>query len=306
MKSIADSIHPFKKPTKAQRERHRLPAFILSYKRAENVKTAGALRKAGYTGDIYIVCDDTDDTVPRYKEVFGEDKVIVFNKAIVRQHMDVGDNFPDMRAVVFARHASHVIAKAMGYSHYMQLDDDYTSFWHMRDGRGAFKKLRMTNLDKVLDAMLDYAIAGNFDAFAPAQGGDFIGGKDNTYTRRNWMLIRKTMQLFIIPTAKPLRWAGRMNEDVSTYICGGLRGGLFGSVPMVDLEQPTTQAVDGGMSEIYREQGTYVKTFYSIMQAPSCMRVAEVGTAYRRLHHRTNWNNAVPKILDEKYRKRSS
>jgi hypothetical protein len=57
------------------------------------------------------------------------------------------------------------------------------------------------------------------------------------------------------------------------------------------------------MSEAYAENGTYVKTFYSIMLCPSFVKVSLMGTEHKRIHHLTNWNNAVPKIIDEKFKK---
>ena len=39
------------------------------------------------------------------------------------------------------------------------------------------------------------------------------------------------------------------------------------------------------------------------MYNPSCIKVSTMGEVNKRIHHRINWNNAVPKILHQKYKK---
>lgn len=58
-----------------------------------------------------------------------------------------------------------------------------------------------------------------------------------------------------------------------------------------------------GMTGIYLDKGTYVKSFYSVIFRPSCVKVAVMNTKNKRLHHRVLWNNAVPKILPEECKK---
>lgn len=57
------------------------------------------------------------------------------------------------------------------------------------------------------------------------------------------------------------------------------------------------------MTEAYSESGTYLKTFYSVMSMPSCVKVGIMGEQHKRIHHRIDWDRCAPKILDEKYRK---
>jgi hypothetical protein len=39
------------------------------------------------------------------------------------------------------------------------------------------------------------------------------------------------------------------------------------------------------------------------MIEPSCCKISMMGDTNKRIHHTINWNNAVPKILDEKLKK---
>jgi hypothetical protein len=43
---------------------------------------------------------------------------------------------------------------------------------------------------------------------------------------------------------------------------------------MNSVDQKETQATLAALTEIYLELGTYVKSFYSVIAAPSCVKVA--------------------------------
>ena len=54
-------------------------AFILTHGRPDKVLTYRTLRRAGYTGKIFIVVDDEDKTRDQYMADYGE-QVLVFSK----------------------------------------------------------------------------------------------------------------------------------------------------------------------------------------------------------------------------------
>jgi len=94
-----------------------------------------------------------------------------------------------------------------------------------------------------------------------------------------------------------------MNDDVNTYLTQGKIGKLFFQITNINLVQLQTQSNSGGNTEAYKAFGTYVKSFYSVMAAPDCCKIDLMGRTDKRIHHKINWNNAVPKILDEKFKK---
>lgn len=76
----------------------------------------------------------------------------------------------------------------------------------------------------------------------------------------------------------------------------------FGFInPVIGAEQRETQSNPGGLTEIYKEWGTYVKSMYSVIAAPDAVTVQGMGAVNRRMHHRVSWKNAVPKLLEQKY-----
>jgi len=95
-----------------------------------------------------------------------------------------------------------------------------------------------------------------------------------------------------------------MNEDVNTYTSLGSRGHLFGTVIDFGLNQIQTQANPGGITEMYKQFGTYVKSFYTIMFCPAFVKIATIGNSpeSQRIHHHVNWKLGVPRILSEQYK----
>ena len=277
--------------------------FILTYGRPDNVKTYKTLKRFGYTGKIYFICSDDDKQLDKYKELYNN-QTVVFSKKKYKHTFDIGDNFDDARVVVYARNACFDLAKEVGIKYFLVLDDDYTDFSYRFNGELSYNKGRgyINNVDDIFKAVLGYYKTIPAKTIALSQNGDWIGGHNSSWAKE-LKLKRKCMNSFFCSTERPFKFSGRINEDVNAYTRLGAVGDLFLTIPNVSLKQTDTQANDGGLTEIYLSQGTYVKSFYSVMFSPSSVKVAMLNTERSRLHHRVSWNNAIPVILNEKYKK---
>jgi hypothetical protein len=276
--------------------------FILSHGRPDNVLTVKSLKKFGYTGELFIIIDNEDQEAEKYRKNYG-DKVIVFDKAKVAETFDEGDNFKDRRAVIYARNACFDIAREMGKTYFMELDDDYIDFRYKINSKGEpIHRKPIKNLDVIIGAMLDFFKAINAKSIAMAQGGDFIGGKQNGISS-SINQRRKAMNTFICSIDRPFKFVGRVNEDVNTYVWFQSLGNLFLTFPLVAIQQNQTQKNKGGMTELYLDSGTYIKSFYTVMFSPSCVKVKMMGIKNPRLHHSVDWDCAVPVIIQERFKK---
>lgn len=273
-------------------------AFILTHGRANRIHTLKALKDSGYTGDYYIIIDNEDKTADEYYKKY-KDKVVMFDKAEVAKTFDNGDNFNDRRAIVYARNASFDIATQLGYKYFIQLDDDYDTFAYKFDDKLNFKSKKIKNLDKMFYNLLKYYLSTPAKSIAIAQNGDFIGGEQGGLARRK-NLKRKAMNTFICSVDRPFRFIGRINEDVNTYTRLGSTGDIFFTIPLIAINQKQTQSNKGGMTDLYIDAGTYVKSFYTVMYMPSSVKIQEMGSTNRRLHHNIRWKNTTPYILEEK------
>lgn len=111
------------------------------------------------------------------------------------------------------------------------------------------------------------------------------------------------MNTFFINVNKPFKFYGKINEDTTCYVLEGLRGKIFFTCPDIVLDQTTTQKNKGGLTDIYLDVGTYIKTFYSVMYCPSAVKISILNTTNKRIHHKVNYNSCCPVILRETTKK---
>lgn len=276
--------------------------FILSHGRPDNIKTLKCLERQGYTGRVYILIDDEDQTGDRYRELYG-DKVITFSKSEIASRIDECDNFGNPRiSTVYVRTACFEIAPTLGVRWFLQLDDDYQHFEYRfsPDLKPAYYEAK--NLDRLFSLVLAFYQSVPALTIALGQGGDFVGGVNSGNVRRI-ALRRKAMNSFFCCVDRPFQFIGRLNEDVNTYTVLGSRGHLIFTVYNASIVQTRTQSQSGGMTDSYLNHGTYVKSMYSVINAPAYVKIRGMGETARRLHHVIKWENAVPVIISEHYRK---
>jgi hypothetical protein len=282
------------------RDKSKFAFFILTNGRPEKVRSYGSLRRSGYTGKVFFIVDNEDPTVDQYRENFGDENVIVFDKAKIAKTFDEADTVGDRRSIVYARNASFDIAKDLGLDYFCQLDDDYTNFSYRYIRGGIVTSHTIRNFDDVIPVMLNLLEDTNILTIAFSQGGDHFGGIDGNISK---IVKRKAMNSFFVRTDRPINFVGRLNEDVNAYVVDGSRGELFFTTMNIQLSQVATQKTAGGMTETYLDGGTYLKSFFTVMMAPSCVKIRLMGRTEMRLHHNIQWDKAVPKIISDKYRK---
>lgn len=274
--------------------------FILSHGRPDSVHTLKTMKRGNYTGKWYIVIDNEDKQADEYYKKFGKEHVIMFDKLAVSKTFDTADLSQERRAIVYARNACFDIAKDLGLKYFVEFDDDYTSigFRYPKDGKLVEKSCG--DLNDVFAIMLDFLIDSDALTVCMSQGGDHIGGLNGNWRKS---LLRKVMNSFFCRTDRPFKFLGRVNEDVNTYTYLGSQGHLMFTVTDIMLNQLQTQSNAGGMTDLYLDGGTYLKSFYTVLFMPSAVTVQPMGTAHKRLHHKVDWKCCVPLILDEGHKR---
>lgn len=278
--------------------------FVISHGRPNKVKTVKTMERSGYTGPIRIVCDDEDAKVEEYRSAY-PDRVLVFDKKHYARQVDSADNFNNRRTTTHARNACFDFAKALGWTHFLVLDDDYCEFRYLFNPDWAFSRKRVRNFDALVPLFISMLDSDpRIASVCMLQGGDLIGGGTCSALKGNAFPFkrRKAMNTFFCATNRRFWFYSRLNEDVNTYLTLGREGRIFLTIPEVMVTQSQTQGTEGGMTSSYLSEGTYVKTFYSVMMHPSCV-VATLTPAMGRIHHQVAWNHAVPKILPQSVRK---
>lgn len=229
-----------------------------------------------------------------------KEKVIKFNK---QKYIDITDTMCGSefrKVVVYARNACWDIAEELKLKYFCVLDDDYTMFEHRYIEGNKLKTYKFKNLDKVFNAFIEFLNATNAITVCMAQGGDFIGGSRSGKFKKG--LLRKAMNVWFCRSDRKFNFMGRINEDTNMYVTYGQQGKLMFTVTDADVVQTQTQKQSGGLTDVYLNDGTYVKSFFSVMAAPSCVKIATMGDKHMRIHHNIEWELCVPKIINEKWK----
>jgi len=273
--------------------------FILTNNRASNVRTVRALREQGYNGRIVLVLDDMDKSSSEYEVNYKDCEIYIFNKKEAMAFTDTADNTDNPNAVVYARNVCHRIAKELSLEYFLVLDDDYQYFEFRADDKYRYvTDKNPKNLNSIFDSHVDFLKSTPTKSIAFSQTGDFIGGVGGGLGSKV-TLARKCMNSFFCKTDRPFQFYGLINEDVNCYTLNGSRGDLYFTNTHFSLKQCETQQNSGGLTTIYLELGTYVKSFYSVMYHPSSITVTGMGNSAMRLHHRVSKDLTYPKIIRE-------
>lgn len=274
--------------------------FILTHGRPDNVLTYKTLLKCGYDGEVFFVVDNEDKSVDTYIKNFGADRVKVFDKKAMADKIDEANNFDNRKVIVHARNYCFELAKSLGYTYFIQLDDDYYEFiYKFSDTKG---QVLAKNINSIFNRMFEFYKKTNAKSICFAQTGDFIGGVDNGKGVYRFAK-RKCMNSFFCSTERPFNFIGSINEDVNTYTTLAGRGGLFLTIPVFAINQKDSQTQKNGMSDTYLLQGTYIKSFTTVLMQPSNVSVSMMNANHKRIHHSINWKATTPMIISEKYRK---
>jgi hypothetical protein len=249
---------------------------------------------------VFFIVDNEDSTVDELKGIYGEEKVISFDKKKMADSVDEANNFDNRKVIVHARNYCFECAKKLGYEYFIQLDDDYYEFLYKFENSTGTPMPK--DIDLIFDMVFDYYIESNATSLAFAQNGDFIGGVNNGKSSYRFSR-RKCMNSFFCSTKRPFQFIGSINEDVNVYTTLASRGALFLTIPVLAINQKATQTCTGGMTDTYLKSGTYLKSFTTVMMMPSSVKVKVMNANHKRLHHSVNWKATVPCILSDKYKK---
>ena len=277
--------------------------YILSHNRPANIPTINALKRSNSKLKQYIVIDDTDPQIQQYKRLY--DNLVIFNKKEISKLVDTVDNFHIYGTPLYARRYVWEHAKNNGIDCFIMLDDDYHYFCFKYPYNGILKELVIQDIDKLFYKFFELNLPNLYLSFS--QNGDYIGGKHNSLITKGFKF--KIMNCFFCFTDKMIPFKGTFNDDVNASLNLGLRGDIPLTIGGYSLHQENTQQFDGGMTDIYIEYGTYVKSFQSIIIHPTGVKIhLFTGSRHNeqkhyRIHHKLFKNKIYPKILNEKYKK---
>ena len=279
---------------------NKFAVFILTHGRPHNQLTVKSLQDVGYTGEWYLVLDDQDLTYREYLDEWGEDRIIVFNKARFIQSTDTGLHTPVPKFAVFARNAIEYIAKELGYQTFMMLDDDITKFRIRLPEGNSLKSYQINGqFDAIIENSVDYVLNCDIACMGLGFCNLYIGGVGN-FNKEN-PRQRLCAEAFIRNTAHPISWRLNMVEDMITSIDAAMRGDVWFQFLPIQCEIKMSEGtVEGGNSDVYRQLGMYKISFMPVIAYPSSNAV-KLGK--KTWISTTTPDKCIPKIISSRYRK---
>lgn len=272
--------------------------YIISKGRPQ-CRTAKTLTKMKYPGEWFIVCGNNDETLEQYLANWGEEHVKVFDWYEEVKRTDTMDNFgfgsmPSGACPV--RNATAEISHRRGERRHWQLDDDYTGFQVFDAKTGKRPHCDGEKLAECMEAIAEFA-----DRCGLSNCG-FPPSTIETCKDGALGLARRVFNAHNLPSGGELfvPWRARLNDDLINAVNVWRTGRSELSVKCLAMNMPPTQSERGGLTDIYRDEGTVRKTAYAVMAAPGQVKLVD---RFGRYHHAADWKRIVPKIVSDEYRK---
>lgn len=266
--------------------------YIISKGRPQ-CHTARTLERIEYPGEWFIVCGNNDETLEDYLRIWGQERVLVFDwyeQVKATDAMD-GFGFDDMASGACpVRNAAAELSRMRGERRHWQLDDDYTGF-QVFDGKTG-KRPRCGG-EQLAEAMERIA------RFADECGLANCGFPPSTIETDGDMALtcgKRVFNAHNLPSGGELfeQWRGRLNDDLINAINVWRHGKVELTLKCLAMNMPKTQSEGGGLTELYKAEGTVRKTAYAIMAAPGQVKLVE---RFGRYHHKADWRHIAPKII---------
>ena len=276
--------------------------FICTHGRPNKQHTYNTLRHCGYTGTIYFIVDNTDNTIQDYIDNYGVDNIFVFDKNyyINSDKYDNGDNVLHDKCIVYAKRAVEDIAKSMSLKYFAISDDDITNFVIRYPNKSKLSTYPITNLDLILDNYINILynnVAGIGFGYSKSY---FKGYRTFDYTQ---LSNRSMPYQFVIRNADiDVVWSSWFGEDDITELCSSSLGKVWLSIPYVMQVMKTigNTNTEGGMVDVYKQFDTFKLNFNIVKYCPGKTRMMYYNNKFTVAKKVIN---CFPKIISEVYKK---
>ena len=279
--------------------------FILSHNSPDKCRTLDTLVRLKYSGRIYIIIDDEDKFVDKYKEKYGK-KLIVFNKKYFLLTANSGvERQKTPGCTLTARNAVEEAAKLLKLNHFIVLDDDIIDFkWvQPQHDTKTLKTYDVKNFDEILTDTIDYMVSANIACLSFFTQNLFIGGYEGI-TSEN-ALKKRTVSNCLI---RNMKFSNKqfmcMYEDWCYSLFSNKIGELVFSVPFLKIivepqhtQKGNKQSSDGN-AELYNIDD-YRRNFLPVLAFPNCVTIK---TYNNKLTPAMKYENVYPKIVSSKFR----
>lgn len=269
----------------------RFAIFVLSHERAGSIKTIETLEKLGCKKDVYVVVDDGDNELEKYKRK--HTNLLIFNKKEI--DCDTMVNWEEWKTPLFARNYILDYAKENKIDYAMMIDDDITNIKIRAENGGSLKSYNIKDFDKIIEETVEYMEkCKNIAVLGTGWQALYVGGLNGVYEKR---VRRDVSQVFICDVKKCPKFRGIMNEDYIMSVDCAINKNVAMSMFIIMHMSPNRMSNKGGLNETYEKLGVYQRDFYTMIAHPS------IGKIQSNLSLKRKAENAFPMIISERFKK---
>lgn len=279
--------------------------FICTHGRPNKQLTLEALKNCGYTGKIYLVLDDTDETIQQYLDIYGTENVIIFNKNyyINADKYDNGSNELHPKCIVYAKRAVEDIANQLNFKYFAIADDDITKFSLRYPVANSAKRFKITDFDSVLSAYIN-VLSCDVAAIGFGHVTSYCGGA-NSFSPENLSKRYLPYQFILRNGNTKVNWTSWFAEDDITELSDGKIGKLWLVVPYVMQETEPIGDINatGGMVDTYKKDNMFVLNFNVIRFCPQSAILRYKPGKLNRYVITRYYDRCFPQLISEEYKK---
>ena len=286
--------------------RKKFAIIIPSYDRVNVLltHTLKMLKDYNYNGKIYVIVDDSDPQLEKYKEHIPEEQLYIFHKPDYYDYYDTCYNKKKIETKLYALGFIDELVNDLNLDYYYIIDDDIKEFQ-------ALKEKVNLNFNEIINFLIDFMDnAKSIDClgFSPVGVYNNIGNVGNTsivnYDMIGNYFFRKNHKLDFISS---------LNEEKGTIAKNLEIGNLMFTILLHDYKFGYT-GIDwyffekdddiGGNSKMYTYFSKnfynykYIELLFTLMVRPNYFN-------YIKLNNKISANSHFksPKIIDERWKK---
>lgn len=276
--------------------------FITSHNSPNECKTLDVLKSLNFNTSYYIVIDDEDTQISRYREIYGNN-LLIFNKLKYIEYTDTILTPKSHCSAVYAKNFIEDFCKENNVEAFIILDDDLKSlrFRYLEDEH--LKSKKVIDVNKVFSCYVDYMIDCNIDGLCFGIHSMYMG-KELLPNSKRFM-----SNIYFRNGKRKMEWTSTIYDDFNSCICLSNHSYIFLMLPFVQMEfEPqyfqlqnmrSNKFREGGLVELYDNYDSFNRAFISVIINPSGSLTYKNKLVYMMY---TVSNKTFPKIISSKYK----
>lgn len=288
--------------------------IIPSYNRLDILKknTLKMLDDYNYTGKWYVVVDDGDPQLEKYKEEIPEDKLKIFHKPDYYDYYDTCYNGKIYNSKLYAlAFIQGKLVNDLDLNYYIIIDDDIPHFTIRKAYKNKLisKKLKDYQFEGFINIFIEFLKNTPYSILNTELNIKLFGGLDSKIFEIGYKYALNGMY-FIKKEKIPYKFYNVFDEECCSIQLNALRQKYEITVPLlfhdtISFKDNNTRN-DGGNSSLFNKFGNSINWIRAFSMLMTCPNNVESISHVNKIHivsANKNMLNFYPMIIDERWKK---